>query len=211
MSVVSDYRYRGVSLSDRQAAAQAAIAYDHVSGWYAGGFGSSTRIGSAHEEIGFQMLVYGGYASRLSSRSSWEAGVLRYAYPESREAREYDFTEVYAGLASGGFSGRVFHSPDYLGFRQRSWYLQGAYVRSVSDAVSLYAQGGVLWLASTDPQVPSPAFPRRADLRFGIQYTWRALQFDLALAASDIPNGECAGGRRQCEAGVVFGVSYLFP
>jgi uncharacterized protein (TIGR02001 family) len=46
LSAVSDYRYRGVTFSDRRPAAQAGLAYDDPSGWYAGAFGSTVRLGS---------------------------------------------------------------------------------------------------------------------------------------------------------------------
>ena len=44
VTLVSDYRFRGVSLSDESPAAQFSLAYDNRSGWYAGVFGSSTQF-----------------------------------------------------------------------------------------------------------------------------------------------------------------------
>src|SRR3954462_13454357 len=41
---VTDYRYRGVTFSDRRPAAQAGLTYDDASGWYAGAFGSTVRL-----------------------------------------------------------------------------------------------------------------------------------------------------------------------
>ena len=42
VAVVSDYLFRGVSLSEGRPAAQLNVNYDDASGWYAGGFASST-------------------------------------------------------------------------------------------------------------------------------------------------------------------------
>ena len=75
-TLVSDYRFRGVSLSDDQPSAQLSIDYDQpASGWYAGGMMSTVRFDSRNA---VQLLGYAGHARRLSADWSWDAGV-RYA------------------------------------------------------------------------------------------------------------------------------------
>src|SRR5262245_25036682 len=72
---VTDYRYRGVTFSDRRPAAQAGLTYDDASGWYAGAFGSTVRLdppGGASSK--FQAIAYAGYAMRLGSGVSLEVG-----------------------------------------------------------------------------------------------------------------------------------------
>src|SRR5262245_32129023 len=65
---VTDYRYRGVTFSDRRPAAQAGLTYDDPSGWYAGAFGSTLRLHPpGRPDSRFQSIVYGGYAMRLDS------------------------------------------------------------------------------------------------------------------------------------------------
>src|SRR5512144_21045 len=75
VAAVTDYRYRGVTFSDRRPAAQAGLTYDDASGWYAGAFASTVRLdppGPATSN--FQAIAYGGYAARLESGVSLEAG-----------------------------------------------------------------------------------------------------------------------------------------
>ena len=96
MTLVSDYRYRGVSLSDEKPAAQLSVAYDHASGWYAGAFGSTVQLADQSGR-NLQMLSYVGYAKRARSGLSWEAGAGYYAFSG---AGGYDYPEVYWGLAS---------------------------------------------------------------------------------------------------------------
>src|SRR5664279_3555744 len=43
-SVVSDYRFRGVSLSDQKPAVQASVNWDDADGWYAGAFASTVQL-----------------------------------------------------------------------------------------------------------------------------------------------------------------------
>src|SRR5439155_7805223 len=48
-SLVSDYRFRGVSLSQEKPALQLNVLYDDQSGWYAGAFASSVQIFGQHD------------------------------------------------------------------------------------------------------------------------------------------------------------------
>ena len=72
-SVVSDYRYRGVTLSDLKPAAQLGIAYDDPIGWFAGAFGSTVQLAAPTGRTA-QAIVFAGYASRVSSDVSLEVG-----------------------------------------------------------------------------------------------------------------------------------------
>src|SRR5206468_270616 len=72
---VSDYRYRGNTLTDRMPAAQAGVTYDDPKGWYAGAFGSTVRLKPPGGPSSyFQAIAYAGYAKRLASGISVEAG-----------------------------------------------------------------------------------------------------------------------------------------
>ena len=44
VTLVSDYRYRGISLSDGRPTAQLSVAYDRPDGWYMGAFASRVRL-----------------------------------------------------------------------------------------------------------------------------------------------------------------------
>lgn len=208
--MLSDYRYRGVSRSDRQPVVQATLAYDHSSGLFAGAQGSSMRLSHRGEEIGFELFAYSGYARHVGSRGAWEVGLLRYEYPESARARTYSYNETFVGASYGGFSVRAFYSPDYVAIRSRSVYLQGAYVHALDDTTNVYGQIGVLKLAGRGTDQSLASAPRRSDLRVGVQHMWRDLQFDASIVASDFPDASCPRGSRLCEWGIVLGVSYLF-
>ncbi len=114
LSVVSDYRFRGESLSDEKPAAQLSVAYDNSSGWYAGAFGSTIQL-AYQSRRNLQVLSYAGYARRTVSGPSWELGA---DYSAFSGAGDYDYAELYAGIASDNVSGRIYYAPDY--FRQGS-------------------------------------------------------------------------------------------
>src|SRR5215471_8296027 len=78
-TLVSNYWYRGISLSNDNPAAQVGIGFDHTSGWYAGAVGSSVELNDQTKR-GLQILTYAGYARRASADSSWEAGISYSAF-----------------------------------------------------------------------------------------------------------------------------------
>ena len=118
-SFVSDYRFRGASLSDDRPAAQLAFDADWPStGWYAGGMMSSARIDS-HPAV--QMLGYAGYVHRLGADLSWEAG-LRYTRFTGREA--YAYAEAYTGFAFRQLVGRIYYAPNYFHAGNGAWYAE---------------------------------------------------------------------------------------
>src|SRR5437879_5439202 len=95
-SLLSDYRFRGVSLSHNRPAAQLAVAYDDASGWYGGAFASTVQfVYPANREL--QLVSFAGYAQRLASGLSWEGGV---DYSVVTGAESYSYPEVYVGVAS---------------------------------------------------------------------------------------------------------------
>src|SRR5690349_14713061 len=94
-SFLSDYRYRGISLSRGDPAAQLGLAWDDPSGGYGGLFASSVRFGiSPHRQV--QIAPYAGYAWRLASGASAEVGA---DYSAFSGPDRYDYAEIYAGVA----------------------------------------------------------------------------------------------------------------
>src|SRR3546814_7441174 len=75
-TVVSDYRFRGFSQSDEEAAIQGSITVSHGSGLYLGTWGSS--IGFAN---GTEIDVFGGYAKEVGPGLTADIGATLYLYP----------------------------------------------------------------------------------------------------------------------------------
>lgn len=113
VSVFSDARFRGYSLSQGRPVAVLDLAYDDGSGFYldASGTGVFRRDGHA-APLGLQLNA--GYAKRLRSGTILDFGITNSTYSHyslGEAARSY--TEVYAGISSGGLSSRIFLSPHY--------------------------------------------------------------------------------------------------
>lgn len=83
IAVTSDYRFRGVSLSNEKVAVQPTLTASHDSGFYVGVWGSSLPNSPAYGK--FELDVYGGFATEIASGTTVDLGVTYYTYPGSHD------------------------------------------------------------------------------------------------------------------------------
>ena len=123
-SLVSDYRFRGISQSWAQPAVQGGIDYTHASGFYLGNWNSSISSNSYNNGASLEMDLYGGYRFEPVKDLTLDVGILRYQYPGARlnsapatpTGEKYDNTEVYVGLTQGPFNAKLSYAmTDYFG------------------------------------------------------------------------------------------------
>ncbi len=98
VGAVTDYRFRGISQSDEDPAAQASLTLDHQSGFYAGAFvstlGSDSRLGAG--EIDYFI----GYAREIATATNLDVGLNYTTYPgASAGLGETDYFEPYASVS----------------------------------------------------------------------------------------------------------------
>jgi uncharacterized protein (TIGR02001 family) len=108
VTLASQYRFRGISLSDEEIALQGTINLNHESGFYAGVWGSNLdgfgELGGSNLELD----LYIGYKRQLSPGVTIDAGLLYYAYPGS-SGGDFEFFEPYANVSvtRGPVTGKV--------------------------------------------------------------------------------------------------------
>lgn len=97
VALVSDYRFRGVSQSDKGMAVQGGITLTHESGLYAGTWASNLggwgRFGGSNMELD----LFGGYALALGEGTTLDVGLTWYMYPSGADIT--DFAEPYVKLS----------------------------------------------------------------------------------------------------------------
>ncbi len=97
VTLVSDYRFRGISFSAEDPAIQGTINVNHSSGFYVGVWGSSiddTPV-YGHTEID----LYAGYTTEIASGTAIDVGLLYYYYPNGDDAfGNSDYFEPYASI-----------------------------------------------------------------------------------------------------------------
>ncbi|HWK35474.1 TorF family putative porin [Sphingomonas sp.] len=107
VALVSDYRFRGVSQSDKEMALQGGITVTHESGAYAAVWGSSLSGWGTFGGGSIELDLVGGYKFAVGGASDIDVGVTWYSYPGGADVT--DFAEPYVKLSSalGPVSGLV--------------------------------------------------------------------------------------------------------
>jgi uncharacterized protein (TIGR02001 family) len=162
-SILSDYRYRGISLSHGDPAAQFGLAWDDPSGVYAGLFASSVQFAiSPHRQL--QLVPYAGYVRRLASGWSAEVGA---EYATFTGAGNYDYAEVYVGIAGEQLSARLYYAPRYFGREPGAFYAEINGAQALNDRIRVLAHVGMLVNLGEYP-LYGPSDRRLLDGRLGV-------------------------------------------
>lgn len=96
-ALVSDYRFRGVSQSDKGMAVQAGLTATHASGFYVGTWASNLAGWGTFGGPNLELDLYGGYATEIASGVTLDVGLTWYMYPGG--ASNTDFAEPYVKLS----------------------------------------------------------------------------------------------------------------
>ena len=179
-TAVSDYRFRGVSLSDGAPAAQADLNYDNPAGWYSGAFVATTRLG-AQPQARLQWLPYGGFARRLESGASIDVGG---SYSGFTGGNRLGYFEANAGITTDDWSFRLNYSPNYFRGEVRTLYAQFDASHPLGSTVRLIAHLGDLQLLSGPPQ-DEGAIRQQLDVRAGIAARWSRVTASLSWVSAD--------------------------
>ncbi|HYJ30994.1 MAG TPA: TorF family putative porin [Allosphingosinicella sp.] len=103
--LMSDYRFRGVSRSDEDPAAQANVTVSHGSGFYLGARGTTLsgldnfrlRDPSVDSLGDIQLDLYAGYSADLGGGLTLDGGLMYYVFTGDRG--QADYAEPYASLS----------------------------------------------------------------------------------------------------------------
>jgi uncharacterized protein (TIGR02001 family) len=93
VAMTTDYRFRGVSLSDGDAAIQGGFDAAFDSGFYVGTWGSSIASYGGSE---MELDLYAGYGGEIADGLGFDLGALLYAYPGGTDVNYY---ELYGSVS----------------------------------------------------------------------------------------------------------------
>jgi uncharacterized protein (TIGR02001 family) len=116
MSIVSDYRFRGISQTYLGPAVQGGIDYAHPSGLYIGNWNSSVSSLVFTGGSGIEMDFYAGYKQSFGDVGI-DVGTIYYFYPRAKVAGEtFNNWEIYVGASWKWLSGKLYYAlSDYFG------------------------------------------------------------------------------------------------
>ncbi|WP_185999703.1 TorF family putative porin [Novosphingobium aerophilum] len=95
-TIISDYRFRGISLTGKDPAVQATINLSHESGIYVGTWASSIDMGERYGAT--EVDLYTGWAGSLAPHTSVDVAVAYYSYPGGEGSGKIEYFETTAKL-----------------------------------------------------------------------------------------------------------------
>jgi len=141
VSVVSDYRYRGISQTRLQPALQGGADYAFASGFYVGTWASTIKwIKDGGGASDVELDLYGGYKGAINDSISYDLGLLHYDYPSNGLNPSANTDEVYAALTFGLATVKYSHSVSNLfgfGDSKNSAYLEVAATFDLGNGLTL--------------------------------------------------------------------------
>lgn len=98
VALVSDYRFRGVSQTDKEMAIQGGLTVAHESGVYGGVWASNLSGWGTFGGANMELDLVGGFKTEVSSGVNVDVGVTWYMYPGGADTT--DFAEPYVKLST---------------------------------------------------------------------------------------------------------------
>lgn len=194
-TVVSDYKFRGISQTDGNFAVQGGFTVSHETGFYVSVWGSSiddyvTAHGTAHQEID----LIAGFKKSFDGLTV-DVGALYYVYPGTRlpgDNTSSDFIEPYASLAYSigpvTAKGTVNYAPkqralalNQIGPKEDNVYIAG----DLSGAIPGVPIGLTAHLGHTFGPSWLSIGKEYTDWSVGATYTYKALTFGVSYVDTD--------------------------
>lgn len=208
-ALVSDYRFRGVSQSNKGMAVQAGITIAHESGFYVGTWASNLAGWGTFGGPNLELDLIGGYKTEIAPNATIDVGLTWYMYPGG--ASTTDFAEPYVKLSGnagpvalvagvayapkqrslGNFSA----TPQSRGQKEDNLYLWGDAAAPIAGTpITLkahlgYSEGNPGLGPNGTSVAPTGEY---LDWLIGVDATWKNLTLGIAYVDTDISPRESA-------------------
>lgn len=146
VTLISDYRFRGISQTYKGPAIQGGFDYSHSSGFYLGNWNSNVASQVYTGGSGIEMDFYGGYKKSFGD-FGFDVGYLYYYYPNAEFQspgignKKFDNQEIYLGGSWKWLSLKYSHAiSDYFGLGPTQ--VNGGYWSNKNDGSLLPDRGG---------------------------------------------------------------------
>ena len=146
VALVSDYRFRGVSQSDKELAVQGGVSVTHASGFYVGTWASNLSGWGTFGGSNTELDIYGGFATEVTSGVTLDAGLTWYMYPGGSDIT--DFAEPYVKLSGEVGPGKLLVGVAYAPKQEAlgRWYLSAdSYATGIPDAPGAKSDNLYIW------------------------------------------------------------------
>ncbi|ALC10911.1 TorF family putative porin [Sphingopyxis sp. 113P3] len=204
-TVVSDYRFRGFSQSNEEAAIQGGISLSHDSGFYVGTWGSS--IGFAN---GTEIDVFGGFSKEVVPGLTADIGATLYLYPGTSDSSVIEpYFSLAGDIGPASIKSGIAWAPggqDSLGDASGVYIFTDAGVGIPNTPFTLKGHVGFAksdsFLGGLDGDV--------VDYSVGVEASWKMLTLGISYVNTDAPK---FGGYKEAvgaDGAVIFSLGASF-
>lgn len=210
-AVLSEYRYRGISQTRFQPAAQVGADYALSNGFYLGAWASNIKwIKDAKGGADLEIDLYGGYKGTISEGLTFDIGALRYVYPSNALKPSADTQEVYGAITAGAFTVKYSHATSNLfGFADSagSGYLDVTGTFDLGSGYTLAPHVGHQRVTGKGNGIYS-----YTDYSLTLSKDFSGVVPSITLIGTDAPKGSYAApnGKQLGRSGLVVGLKYNF-
>ena len=203
LAAVSDYDFRGTSLSARNPALQGSLDYTFGDSGFSGGLWASTVDFGSDVDAQFELDYYLDYEYALNDALALYAGISVYTYPTSDDLDAS--AEAYVGFGNDDFYVLQWYTDDYSSLGQTAHYTEANYTASLSDAVALKLHAGYSYgEAFEDAEM--------LDYSVGVEYTAGNFVVGARFVATDASGDlEVRGDVFNNQPRVLVSISTTFP
>jgi uncharacterized protein (TIGR02001 family) len=206
VTVTTDYRYQGISSTDRHGAVQGVVHHFRPDGWYAGVFVSQVDYGYA-QSPSYELDFYAGKTLKLDAKSELKLQGLATVFPDN-ETPGPTFDFVQAGVSLIRKEGRLTLTglttfvPQGSFAAGQIWRVEGGADYALGKSITLKALAG------------HQASERRNDRTywsFGAELRWKHLIFEARYQDTDLSKRECGFNPDICGGAVTGAVTAVLP
>jgi uncharacterized protein (TIGR02001 family) len=198
-SLVSDYRFRGISQTNKGPAFQGGFDLAHSSGFYVGNWNSNVDSGFL-AGANLEMDFYGGFRGTFDA-FSYDVGGLYYYYYDSDPSLHTG--ELYVAGGWGPVSLKYSYAvTDFFGWEDSSgsWYLDAKVSFPINEQLTLIGRVGYQSLEGDARVVEINSTSVRdsiTDWQIGATYNWSGWVFGASYIGTDRDlAGSAAGGSK---------------
>ena len=211
LAVQSDYRFRGISQSNRDPVPQGSLNLTGPDGFYVGTWLSKInwQLNGTNDNPGVEWDIYGGKHFDLDG-TDLNVEAYEYAYPDATIIKGTPAASYFEGIftLSHTFGPEALDivyavSPQFSLGGGTGNYIEGQSVLTVTDWLTVSANIGHQWVEL------APSDYTHADA--GATATWKSLSLDLRYLGTNLSKANCGfymGTKNACGAGFAATLTY---
>jgi uncharacterized protein (TIGR02001 family) len=210
VTAVSDYDFRGVSLSAKDPALQASLDWAHDSGFYLGAWASNIDYGS-DVDGNIELDLIAGFSGEINDGLGYDLGIVWYTYPDSSgselKSKIIDYPEIYAGLSWGPLEFKQWFTNDYGGSDMDASYSELNASFELPAGVTLNLHGGYNY-----GEYFHQTWENYFDYSVGLGYSVNHFDMELKVTGTELSGeSKITDDVFNTEARVLFSISTTFP